>query len=305
MPGAAGGLQHALDRRRLQRPRPEALELTRRARQDDDDASLHLQHQAGRSARQPEGLGAFRNRRLLADAGLELLVGPAKPLREAADDTADLLLERRIDDELAPGNAGQRLHRTVVVGRAQPAGRDDETGAERLAKGPFQGIGPVADDEDALGLDPARAQLSGQKRPVLVRAPTADELAPGDEDDRCWAETSVQYGTRRQDAMVGCQARTQAAFISSDMDAAEDDAWRRAAQPGGSGPMLDRGLHQAGERTGMTRRAVITTAVVSPRPATSTMRPFTRSRRFAGRPMTTCIRRCAKRIVEPASSVPR
>jgi hypothetical protein len=42
--------------------------------------------------------------------------------------------------------------------------------------------------------------------------------------------------------MGGSQARTQAAFISTDMGAAEDDAWRRPARPGGSALMLERAL---------------------------------------------------------------
>jgi hypothetical protein len=126
------------------------------------------------------------------------------------------------------------------VRRPEPAGGHDQAGAERLPKRRFEPVGPISDDQDALRLDAAGAQLAGKERAVLVRAPAADELAPGDEDDRCRIEISVQYGTRRQAAMVGCQARTQGAFISRDMDAAEDDAWRRAAQPGGSGPMLDR-----------------------------------------------------------------
>jgi hypothetical protein len=129
------------------------------------------------------------------------------------------------------------------VRRPEPAGGHDEACPERLPKGRLEPVGPVADDQDAFRLDAARAQLAGKERAVLVRAAAADELAPRDEDDRCRiAEISVQYGTRRQGAIVGCQARTQAAFISRDMDAAEDDAWRGAAQPGRSGPMLDRGL---------------------------------------------------------------
>jgi SAM-dependent methyltransferase len=42
--------------------------------------------------------------------------------------------------------------------------------------------------------------------------------------------------------MRGCQARTQAAFISADMDAVEDDVWRRAARPDGTARMLKRAL---------------------------------------------------------------
>lgn len=39
---------------------------------------------------------------------------------------------------------------------------------------------------------------------------------------------------RRQGAMSGCQARTQAAFMSTDMDAAEAAALPRPSGPGGS-----------------------------------------------------------------------
>jgi hypothetical protein len=42
--------------------------------------------------------------------------------------------------------------------------------------------------------------------------------------------------------MGGCQARTQAAFISIDMGAAEDDVWRRSARPGGSALIMERAL---------------------------------------------------------------
>ena len=249
--GPASRLQHPLDRHGLECPRPQPLELSRRPGQHDHDAGAHLEHEARSGAGQPQRLGAFRDRRLLANAGLELLVRAAKPLREPANDPADLALERRIEDELAAGNPGQRLHGPVVMSRPQPAGGHDKAGAERLPKRRLEPVRPVAHDEDSLGLDPACAQLAGQERPVLVRAPPADELAAGNEDDRSR-------------------------------------------------------MAQAGERTGMTRRAVITTAVVLPRPGTSTTRPFTLSRRFPGRPMTTCNRRCrTNRIVDPATSVPR
>jgi hypothetical protein len=94
------------------------------------------------------------------------------------------------------------------VRRPEPAGGHDEACTERLPKGRLEPVGTVSDDEDALRLDPADAQLAGEERAVLVCAATADELAPRDEDDRCRiAEISVQYGTRRQGAMVG-RART-------------------------------------------------------------------------------------------------
>jgi hypothetical protein len=101
-------LQHSLDSVRLECPRPQPLELARGPRQHDHDATVHLQHEARRGAGKSQRLGAFRDRRLLPNAGLELLVRAPKPLREPADDPADLALEGRIDHELPAGD-GRRL----------------------------------------------------------------------------------------------------------------------------------------------------------------------------------------------------
>ena len=52
-------------------------------------------------------------------------------------------------------------------------------------------------------------------------------------------ESSFQNVARRQGALGGCQARTQAAFIFVNMGAAEDDDWRRPARPGGTALILE------------------------------------------------------------------
>ena len=83
----------------------------------------------------------------------------------------------------------------------------------------------VGDRGEDDRLQDRREDVEARQRQVLhVEAPADPEET----------ESSFQDAAPRQGAMGGCQARTQAAFISTDMDAGEDDAWRRPARPGES-----------------------------------------------------------------------
>ena len=169
--GSARRLQHTLDSRRLERPRPQPLELPRRPGQHDHDAPLHLQDKARCCAGQAERLGAFRDRRLLPNAGLELLVRAPKPLREPADDLADLALEGRIDAP-APGRrpgpvsprsgrrASARAHRRSRRGlrRATP---------ERPPRAPRDGL-------RRPGCAPARSRGCSARAPGTGRSRRCD-----------------------------------------------------------------------------------------------------------------------------------
>src|ERR1700675_1794284 len=84
-----------------------------------------------------------------------------------------------------PGGARNELHRAIVVCRAEPAGHDAEVGAlEPLGEAPPQPLSAVPHDRDPRRLDAEPQQIPGQERPVQVAALAADELAPGDDDER-------------------------------------------------------------------------------------------------------------------------
>jgi hypothetical protein len=54
---------------------------------------VRLEHEARRRAREAEVDGAVRDRRLLADPGLEVRVRAAEAFGEAARDRSDLIVE--------------------------------------------------------------------------------------------------------------------------------------------------------------------------------------------------------------------
>src|SRR5688572_27885109 len=88
----------------------------------------------------------------------------------------------------------------------------------------------------ALRRRPGRRALLVRRAPLLtVAGPPLPLLhlrvLPG-------SRSSPQEVARRRGAMGGCQPRTQAAFISIDMGAAEDDCWRRPVRPGDSALLL-------------------------------------------------------------------
>jgi len=101
----------------LERRLPQALQLGRRARQHDHDGVPVLEDEPGRSPGEPERVRAFGDRGLFSDAGLEVRIGPPEPVREAAGDAADLLVQLFVEPEPHSGGARHELDRPVVVRR--------------------------------------------------------------------------------------------------------------------------------------------------------------------------------------------
>src|SRR5439155_10270805 len=142
------------------------------------------EHEARRSACEAERDRSFRQRRLLRHAGLEIRVRSPHPLREATGDPADLALELLVDPKRKPRGAREQLDRAVVVRRPEAARDDAEVRLEAPAKRGLELVGPVADDLDAGRLEPEPEHLPRQEGPVEVGAISANELAPGDDEDR-------------------------------------------------------------------------------------------------------------------------
>src|SRR4051794_14935961 len=131
MLGRLDALQNALHRIRLERPWPEPLQLRGRAWQNDDDGIARAKDQSRRRAGQPERDGALWQRRLLADARLEVRVRALQPYGHRARDLADPRLQLVVDVQRQPGRARDELHGAVVVRRAESARDDAEIRLER------------------------------------------------------------------------------------------------------------------------------------------------------------------------------
>src|SRR5215468_4241468 len=175
--------QHAPYGLGLDRLAPQSLQLPRRPGQHDDHTPVGLEHETRRRPREAERQRALGNRRLLLHAGLEVDVWTVHPPRECPRDPADLLLERFVDAQTDAGCARDQLDGAVVVGRAEPAGRDAHVGVQPFPQGVLQLALAIADDDDSCGLDPAVEQLLGEEGTVQVPAVAAYELAAGDDDD--------------------------------------------------------------------------------------------------------------------------
>ena len=85
------------NRLRFERTWPEPLQFRRRSGQDDDDRPLRRQQEPGGRPGKAEHEGTLRDRRLLPHAGLEVRVGTAEPLGEAARDRPDLGVELLVE----------------------------------------------------------------------------------------------------------------------------------------------------------------------------------------------------------------
>ena len=106
--------EHVAHRLRLERARPEPLQLARRPGQHDDRAALGLEHERRRRAGDPDDQRALRQRRLLAHALGEVGVRPLEPLGDRPGDRLDLRLQ-----PLRRRRARARPH----ARRARPSGR--------------------------------------------------------------------------------------------------------------------------------------------------------------------------------------
>jgi hypothetical protein len=161
------GLEHA---------RPQLLELARRAGKRDRGAVAERQHDRRSRPDEPDPLRAGRQRRLLADARLEVGVRPPEALGDAARALLDRREERLVDDEPDPGGTREQLDGPVVVRGTESAGDDEQLVAEPLLERREEVGFQVADDGDAGGLNPEPAERLGEEWAVPVVSVAADEL---------------------------------------------------------------------------------------------------------------------------------
>ena len=176
--------QHLPHRLGLQRRRPHRLQLARRPGQDDHDPLPGGHDQARRGADRVERRRPLGHHRLLAVGLHQRLLVEVEALGEAAQDLGDLRLHLLVEDQLAPGEAGDDLGGQVVGGRAEAAGGDDQVHplAGQEAQRRLEVVGAVGDDEDVGDLDPELGQAFGDPGPVAVGDPAGQDLGPGDDD---------------------------------------------------------------------------------------------------------------------------
>ena len=185
-----GAREQAAHRLRLERVGPERLQLPRRPRQHDGDAGAGSEDERRRRADEADHERSLGNRRLLSHARGEVRIGPLHPLRESPRTRLDRRLERRLDMQRKPGGTREQLDRSVVVGRAEAPGDDEQVAAEpRLERRGEVGL-TVTHDRDLGRLDAALEERPCEERPVQVTPVAADELRAGDDDGRAqrqWA----------------------------------------------------------------------------------------------------------------------
>ena len=87
------------------------------------------------------------------------------------------------------------------MGRAETSGDEADICVEPLRERPIEILGSIADDRDALRLEPQPESLGGEERPVAVLAFAANELAARDDDRRPGARQD-EAGTMRRDVTV-------------------------------------------------------------------------------------------------------
>ena len=171
-----------LERRRLDRPRPQPLQLARRAGEHDDHAAAGIEHDAGGGAGDAERDGAVGQRRLLADARREVGIRATHALGEPPRDLLDLGLERVVDVQLTACDAGHELDRPVVVGRPEATRDEADVGLEPLAQCRLELVRVVADDRDARRLETEPERFLRVERAVEIGSLAPDELAARHDD---------------------------------------------------------------------------------------------------------------------------
>ena len=128
---------------------------------------------SGRGACEPERRPAGRDGGLLPYAGHEVGVRAADALGDTPRDRLDLAHELLVDDQLAAGDAGDRLHGAIVVGRARARPRRPQrrpAWPPRTACSSSPGSSPTTSIRD--GARPIR--VSSRAR----NAPLASALSP-------------------------------------------------------------------------------------------------------------------------------
>ena len=180
------------------RGRPHGVQLARRAGEHDHGRPAVDRHdEAGRGAHRLEDGGARGHDGLLAVGGADRVgveVGPARHQR--AQDLGDALLERLVEDHLAPGERAHHLGREVVRGRPQPAAGHDQVDVARgqEAQRLLHVLAAVAHDQRVGVVDAERAQLLGQPWPVAVGHAAREDLGARDDDAGVRAHAVGQRG---------------------------------------------------------------------------------------------------------------
>ena len=146
--------------------RPERLQLARRARQRDGDAPVELEHERRRRPGEADDERALGDRRLLADAGGEVGVGPPQPVGDGPRDGLDPGLEPRVEARAgSPAARGEQLDGAVVVGRPEPAGDDEQVAcAARRGARPRARSGSSPTIRSSAGSMPSGEQRLRQER---------------------------------------------------------------------------------------------------------------------------------------------
>ena len=140
-------------RLRLEHPRPEGLQLPWRPRERDRNRPDRIEDERRRRADETDDDRAFRDRRLLAHAVLEVGVGTIQARGDAAGDLFDLSRELLVGAHADARGACEELDGAVVVRRPQPTRDDEQLAVEPIAQRALEIGGVVADDGDARRLD--------------------------------------------------------------------------------------------------------------------------------------------------------
>ena len=166
------------------RVRPEPAQLGRRAREARSPAAaVVLEENRRRRPGEPERDAALREGGLLADSGHEVAEGAPEALGDAARKRFDLGGELVVERERTSGGSRQELDGAVVVSGPETARHHAEIRPEPVRERRRELLGPVAHDDDAVGLEPEACELLREERAVQVATVAADELASGDDDD--------------------------------------------------------------------------------------------------------------------------
>ena len=111
----------------------------------------------------------------------------SKPFRSAtsAVHAFDLVEDAVIHHQVNPCHAGDGLHRAIVMGRPQAAGRDDQVVAgDELPKALLDGVEAVTDGERPLHREAAQLEVARKVRRVQIGDDPAQKLVSR-EQHRC------------------------------------------------------------------------------------------------------------------------
>ena len=184
--GGVAAVEHRPHGFDLERPRPEPLQLARRARQDDDRRPVRVDDEAGRRAGEPERRSRPRARSpACARRPRSPRTGASAARRPRGRQPSICASSSSSTCSARPATLRDELDRPVVVRRPEPTRARDEIGrGERLAQRRLELVGVVADDLDPRRLEPEREQRASEERAVQVGPVAAHELAARDDDHR-------------------------------------------------------------------------------------------------------------------------